>query len=138
MSISLEEAGDLIRFADVLVSWTGTGFRIKPYFLNSPTSHKQFTQPRVRFVPEHLQVRKISYLRSLILGRVRRCRQISTAQEDLERGLWELLAELHRGPLRYSWDQLFGACQGIRPDWAQAAVQKTRQRISFLLFLDGR
>ena len=137
MSLSLEEAGPTIKFADTLVHWDGSRYHITPHYLNSPTQHHRFAASRTRFVPSEYQEQRVPYLRTLVLGRIHRVWQISQRQTDLERGLWELMTELHRPPLRYSWSHLHRACQGVRLQWALGAVLRTRERLLFLMMLDG-
>ena len=136
MSISLEESSPITKFTDALIRWDGHEFQVIPHHLNSPTAHSTFSLPRVRFVPSPLQPRRVAYLRSLYAGRLARLHQVCPGSlTDMTRGLWELTAELHRPPCKYSWTDLLRATHGHRHAWSTGALQRTRLKMIFLMQL---
>ena len=129
LSVSLEESGPIIKFAEMLEHYENGRFRILMYHKNS-SSEPRYNPPLTRFTPYIENLNPKRYLRVLIGGHLHRAKQIFGETNNNDRAilhaLWEMIRELNAPPLCYPLQDIHDATFGFRPDWAKPFLRPTR------------
>ena len=124
---SLEEEGPVIKFCDMLESFSNGRFSITMYRTNSPELPRH-NPPMIRLLPHAECLHPVRYVRCLLWGHMHcACQVLGHAnQVGLLYCTFELIRELHATPLVYPCKILKKATFGFRPPWARAILQSVR------------
>ena len=89
-----------------------------------------------RFLPAPFNPKPIVYLRSLMIGKLKRAHEITGGDATaMIHMAWHLLCEVTRGDRRYSWRQCHRALAGIRHQWARESLRALRDATRLLAAL---
>ena len=127
MSLSTEESGATIKFADLLETYQNGQFSYSMYHKNSPLPPR-YNPLLTRFNPFSENLHPIPYVRSLVSCYLHRSSQIHGEGSHLQitYDMWELIRELQSPPLSYPVPVIIKALHGFRKAWASDILKPTR------------